>query len=148
MLPCLIRLLIWMTFLPNSKPSNNIKLKLSAGAKGDLQSISRYTQKQWGIAQKQHYLELIKKSLQALLLSCNGNSIISMGKPRPELSLISIQANTAKQGRTPKNNALIYAYTIKQHNVYYRIVRDKTGAQQVVIIRILHTRMEPSKHIT
>ena len=68
MLLYLTRLLIWMISLPNSKtnqealsqikPKSNTKpklstrLTLSAGAKRDLQSISNYTQKQWGAAQK------------------------------------------------------------------------------------------------
>lgn len=114
-----------MISLPRSKDNDKkiqaARLTLSAGAKRDLQSISRYTQKQWGAAQKQYYLKLINKSL---LLSCNSGSIVCMGKERLELSL--------KQA--------------KQHNVYYRIMRDKADAQNIIIVRILHTRMKPSKH--
>lgn len=137
-----------MTFLPSSKVSTGISLKLSAGAKRDLQAIGSYTLKQWGAAQKQYYLELIKKSLEALLLSCNGVNVVSMGKARPELSLDNLVKYKPQQGSKPTGCALFYSYTIKQHNVYYRMVSDKTNKHEVVIVRILHTRMEPTKHIT
>ena len=114
---------------------NNFILILTVAAKSDLQSIARYTLNQWGVTQKQHYLGLINKSLKALLLSCQGENIISMGKARPELSL------------KPIGNDLIYSYTIKEHHVYYRMVSYQTNKKEIIIVRILHTRMEAAHRI-
>jgi len=109
----LIAPLSWMAFLTNFKP-----LRLSAPAKIDLQKIAEYTEAEWGLVQKNSYLDLIKKSFH--LLSSAGN----IGKKRDDIALG------------------LYSYCIKQHCVYFR-----ESAREYTIIRILHSRMEAERHL-
>lgn len=93
-------------------------IRLSAPAIKDLQAIADYTLSEWGAAQKKVYLALINKSFQTL--STAGN----IGKKRDELSVG------------------LYSYTIKKYCVYFR-----ESEHEYLVIRILHTRMEPDKHL-
>ena len=93
-------------------------LRLSNPAKTDLQHIAKYTQEEWGVVQKKVYLNLIKKSFNTL--SRVGN--------------IGIKRNDIEQG--------LYVYSIKKHTVYFR-----ETDQEVVVLRILHSRMDPERHL-
>jgi toxin ParE1/3/4 len=98
--------------------SNFKPLRLSAPATKDLQSIADYTLHEWGAEQKKRYLDLIKQSFQTLSMAGN------IGKKRDELA------------------AGLYSYTIKKHCVYFRELE-----QEYVVVRILHSQMEPNKHL-
>ena len=99
--------------MPNFKP-----LTLSEPAKKDLQAIADYTLEQWGETQKSRYLALIQKSFVSL--STLGN----IGKQRDDIA------------------TGLYAYTIKQHCVYFR-----EEAAEFVVIRVLHQRMDVAQHL-
>ncbi len=94
-------------------------LRLSSSAKKDLQGIATDTLQEWGAVQKKRYLDLIKKSFQTL--STMGN----IGKKR----------NDIEQG--------LYAYSIKKHTVYFR-----ETDQEYIVLRILHSRMDPERHLS
>lgn len=124
-----------MNFLKSSSSSrknkhnisrNRKSLRLSVLAQDDLKNIANFTQYQWGKEQKKNYLNLIKKSFNLLCISSSAidnEVIVHMGKHRPEIS------------------TGLYSYTIKKHNVFYR-----ENSKEFIIVRVLHTRMEPIKH--
>jgi len=99
--------------LPNYK-----SVILSDPAKNDLQTIAHYTEKQWGVLQKQDYLNLIKQSF--ITLSTQGN----FGR----------QCDEVATG--------LHVYTIRKHSVYFR---EKES--EFYIVRILDCRMDVHKHM-
>ncbi len=103
----------WISFLPRFKP-----IRISDPASRDLQAIAEYTLSEWGVKQKESYLNLIKQSFKAL--GCSGN----IGKHRDEIA----------QG--------LYSYSIKKHVVFFRETAD-----EFMIIRILHGRMDIEKQL-
>lgn len=98
--------------------TNYKPLRLSAPAKTDLQSIATYTQQEWGLGQKKVYLGLIKKSFNTL------STVGNIGKKRDDIELG------------------LYAYSIKKHTIYFRETE-----QEFVVLRILHSRMDPERHL-
>ena len=103
----------------NTSLTNFKPLRLSNPAKTDLQYIAIYTQQEWGAVQKKVYLDLLKKSFNTL--STLGN----IGKKHDDI----------RQG--------LFAYRIKKHTVYFRETE-----QEFVVLRILHSRMDPEMHLT
>jgi len=99
--------------------TNYKPLRLSTPAKTDLQSIAAYTQQEWGLGQKKIYLDLIKKSFNTL------STVGNIGKKRDDI----------EQG--------LYAYSIKKHTIYFR-----EAEQEFVVLRILHSRMDPERYLT
>jgi len=93
-------------------------LRLSIPAKTDLQRIATYTQQEWGKNQKKVYLDLIKKSFNTL------STVGNIGKKRDDI----------------KKD--LYAYSIKKHTVYFR-----ETDQEFVVLRILHSHMDPERHL-
>lgn len=110
---CLILNKTWIGFLTSFKP-----LRISDPATRDLQATAEYTLSESGAKQKKCYLNLIKKSFNAL--SRSGN----IGKHRDEIA----------QG--------LYSYSIKKHVVFFRETED-----EFMIIRILHGRMDIEKQM-
>ena len=93
-------------------------LRLSNPAKKDLQHIAAYTRQEWGEVQKELYLKLIKKSFNTL--STAGN----IGKKRDDIEIG------------------LYVYSIKKHTVYFR-----ETDQEFIVLRILHSRMDPDRQL-
>jgi len=106
-----------MKYLKKFKP-----IKLSNPAEADLQNIADYTLKEWGKLQKVFYLNLFKQSF--LSLSQNHEAHGLLIKNRDDI------------------DAGLQSYGIKNHIVYFR--ETKT---ELMIIRILHSRMDPEKNI-
>jgi len=105
--------------LKNFKPIN-----ISDPAKKDLQKIGEYTQREWGSLQKKYYLGLFKKSFKTLSHSVSNESFVFLSKARDEIVMG------------------LFSYTVQKHVVYYR-----ESEQAFLIIRILHSRMDPEKHL-
>lgn len=83
-------------------------------AHADLASISKYTKDEWGAAQRDRYLALIRSGIYRLV------DFPELGEPHPELG------------------ANIRTIRIEMHNVYYRAT-PKT----IRILRIRHVRNHP-----
>lgn len=98
-------------------------IQISNPAKKDLNNISEYTLKNWGKLQKKIYLGLIKQSF--VLLSQESIKITPLVKSRKDI------------------DAGLFSYRVKKHVIYYRV-----SEQSILIIRILHTQMDPDKHLT
>jgi len=94
------------------------KLVIAPAAKNDLKDIYQYGLRQWGQAQSDSYLSAIKDQFWSL----TAQPLI--GVERPEL--------------LPYTRSL----AIQSHILFYRI-----SANQVEIIRLLHGRQDPLRHL-
>lgn len=93
------------------------ELRLSPAAERDLEGIWRYTAERWGVAQADHYVDLLHAAMQAVA-----------------------QAPTA----APACDAIRPGYRrqwAEQHALYYQV----RGAC-VVVVRVLHQRMDATRH--
>jgi len=95
-----------------------LKYYLSNKAKADLRSIGRYTQKQWGKEQRNHYLRNLDKCIQHLA-------------ERPALG---ITCDEIRQGYRK--------YSEGKHVIFYKVLGN-----EIEIIRILHKSMDYQQHI-
>jgi toxin ParE1/3/4 len=89
------------------------QLRVTVEAQADLGKIARFTQKEWGVAQRNIYLEQLEQSFSRI------TSHPSIGQA----------CDHVRQG---------YRYSrVGQHLVFYRIAHDNT----VEVIRVLHKSM-------
>ena len=94
------------------------QLVISPAAKNDLKDIYQYGLRQWGKSQSESYLSTIKKPFWLLTQQP------LMGTDRPEL--------------LPDTRSL----PIESHTLFYRVTTNR-----VEIIRILHGRQDPQRHL-
>ena len=94
------------------------QLVIAPAAKADLKVIYQYGLRQWGQAQSDRYLETLKNQFWSL------TEQPLIGVERPEL--------------LPDVRSL----PIESHTLFYRVTTDK-----VEIIRILHGRQDPQRHL-
>jgi toxin ParE1/3/4 len=94
------------------------QLVIAPAARNDLKEIYQYGQRQWGQAQSESYLSTIKNQFWLLTQQP------LMGTERPEL--------------LPNARSL----PIKSHTLFYRVSSNK-----VEIIRVLHGRQDPQRHL-
>lgn len=92
--------------------------RLSATAAADIERIRTFTKKTWGPDQATAYLRLLRERMRWLAAGPR------RGKARPEL----------REG--------LYSYRQDSHVIYYRL-----GRREIEIVRVLHRRMEPLRHI-
>lgn len=95
-----------------------MRLVVSRAARGDLQSIARYTAREWGAAHKKTYLAAIRERFSLL------RRRPKMGTPREDIS--------------PGYRSM----PVGRHLVFYRLTRE-----EIVILRILHQRMDATLHL-
>lgn len=94
------------------------QLVIAPAAKADLKNIYQYGLQQWGKSQSDSYLETLKEHFWAI------TEQPLMGAERPEL--------------LPGIRSL----PIESHTLFYRVNTDT-----VDIIRILHGRQDPQRHL-
>ncbi len=94
------------------------QLVIAPTAKNDLKDIYQYSLRQWGQAQSESYLSTIKNQFWLL------TDQPLMGIERPEL--------------LPDTRSL----AIESHTLFYRVT-----ANRVEIIRVLHGRQDPQRHL-
>jgi toxin ParE1/3/4 len=94
------------------------QLVIAPAAKNDLKDIYQYGLRQWGQAQSESYLSTIKNQFWLLTQQP------LMGTERPEL--------------LPDTRSL----PIESHTLFYRVT-----AKRVEIIRVLHGRQDPQRHL-
>ena len=95
------------------------KLVVTDRARGDLQDISQYTERQWGSDRRRRYMGAIADCLARLLRNP------SLGAPRDD---IRPGCRSVVAGR---------------HVVFYQQTNDR-----IAIIRILHERMDLHRHLS
>lgn len=96
-----------------------LNLKLSRKAKADLKSIARYTEREWGRDQRNHYIFQFDQCFHRLGKNPN------LGQSCEEISL---------GYRQPYQGS---------HIIFYRVASESV----VEVIRILHKRMLPEEHL-
>jgi len=94
------------------------QLVIAPAAKSDLKAIYQYGLQRWGQNQSDNYLTLIKDQLWSLT----------------EHPLLGIERTEL----LPNARSLI----IQSHTLFYRV-----SAQQLEIIRVLHNRQDPQRHL-
>mgnify|MGYP000054792174 FL=1 len=94
------------------------QLVIAPAAKKDLKDIYQYGMRQWGQAKSESYLASIKNQFWLLTQQP------LMGTERPEL--------------LPDTRSL----PIENHTLFYRVT-----AKRVEIIRVLHGRQDPQRHL-
>ena len=94
------------------------QLVIAPAAKNDLKDIYQYGLRQWGQSQSESYLSTIKKQFWLLAQQS------LMGTERPEL--------------LPDTRSL----PIESHTLFYRVTVNR-----VEIIRVLHGRQDPQRHL-
>ncbi len=94
------------------------RLIIAPAAKNDLRDIYQYGLQHWGQKQSENYLSAIKQQFWKLTQQP------LMGRERPEL--------------WPD----LRAFPVKSHTVFYRV-----SANAIDIIRVLHGRQDPQRHL-
>jgi toxin ParE1/3/4 len=94
------------------------QLVIAPAAKNDLKEIYQYSLRQWGQAQSESYLSNIKNQFWLLTQQP------LIGTERPEL--------------LPDTRSL----PIESHTLFYRVTSNR-----VEIIRVLHGRQDPQRHL-
>ena len=94
------------------------QLVISPAAKDDLRDIYQYGVRRWGKIQSESYLSTIKNQFWLLTQQP------LMGTERPEL--------------LPETRSI----PIERHTLFYRVT-----ANRVEIIRVLHDRQDPQRHL-
>lgn len=94
------------------------QLVIAPAATNDLEDIYKYSLRQWGQTQSDRYISKIKTQLWLLTQQP------LMGTERPEL--------------LPDTRSI----PIESHTLFYRVI-----ANRVEIIRVLHGRQDPQRHL-
>lgn len=94
------------------------QLVIAPAAKADLKDIYQYGLRRWGRARSDSYLEALKNQLWSL------TEQPLIGAERPEL--------------LPRMRSL----PIASHVLFYRVT-----ASQIEILRVLHCRQDPQRHL-
>jgi len=102
-----------MLSLPTSK-----RLRISDPARADLTAIGKYSEREWGIAQKKKYLDCIKQCLKSLAQNP------ALGMHRDDIH----------QG--------LRSHPVERHLIFYR-----ESVNEIVIIRVLHQSMDVERHV-
>lgn len=92
--------------------------RLTPAAREDLRSIWRYTRQQWGTEQARRYTAALTSAFQALALA-----------PMSAPTCDHIRAGYRR-------------WRVERHTVYF-----KTAPYGVAIVRVLHERMDPARHL-
>ena len=92
--------------------------RLSPAAERDLESIWKYTLREWGLEQADRYTDLLTAAFQVLAES---------PKSAPACDHI-------RQGYRRRN--------VERHMIYFRVTD-----YGIAIIRVLHDRMDASRHV-
>lgn len=94
------------------------QLVIAPAAKADLKDIYQYGLRQWGQAQSDSYLENLKDHFWSLT----------------EQSLMGVERSELLPG--------VRSLPIESHTLFYRVTADT-----VEIIRVLHGRQDPQRHL-
>lgn len=95
--------------------------RLSARAEADLAEIWVYSAEQWSVDQADRYIEALVARFRWL---CDNPSL---WKLRQDIT----------EG--------LYSYPQQSHVIYFRT--DEDAPEVIEIVRVLHGRMEPAKHV-
>ena len=92
--------------------------RLTPAAEGDLEAIWIYTVRQWGVEQAERYIDLLTAAFTELACS----------------PMTAPSCNHIRQGYRRRR--------VEQHMVYFRITD-----YGIVVVRVLHGRMDAPRHL-
>lgn len=109
-------------------------IRLTREAGQDLAEIARYTVETFGAQQAMRYADLIEHGLALLVEEPHRPASRNRDELRPGVRSFHLSRAAARR----------YAAS---HVLYYHIAARADGMQDVVILRVLHERMEPLKRL-
>nr|WP_298095668.1 type II toxin-antitoxin system RelE/ParE family toxin [uncultured Shinella sp.] len=109
-------------------------VRLTREAGQDLAEIARYTVETFGAEQAMRYAALIEQGLVLLAEDPQRPASRSRDELRPGVRSLHLSRAAARRHAA-------------SHILYYHIAARADGAQDVVILRVLHERMEPLKRL-
>ena len=109
-------------------------VRLTREAEQDLAEIARYTVATFGAEQAMHYAALIEHAFSLLLENPRRPASREREELRPGVRSVHLSRVAARRHAA-------------SHVLYYHIAASADGAQFLVILRVLHERMEPLKRL-
>lgn len=109
-------------------------VRLTREAGQDLAEIARYTVATFGAEQAMRYAALIEHGLAFLAENPHRPASRNREELRPGVRSFHLSRAAARRHAA-------------SHILYYHIAASEQGAQDIVILRVLHERMEPLKRL-
>lgn len=111
-----------------------LRLRLTWLADADIESILRETHLQFGPRQFNRYARIMSTALDMLAENPHRPSV----RDRPDIrkGIHSFSLRFAAKRRAAAS-----------HSIYFRISTDGNGTPELVILRVLHERMEPKRSL-
>jgi len=109
-------------------------VRLTRDAEQDLAEIARYTVATFGSQQASRYAALIEHGLALLVQDPHRPASRGRDELRPGVRSLHLSRIAARRHAA-------------SHILYYHIAATADGAQDVIILRVLHERMEPLKRL-
>jgi len=108
--------------------------RVTNAAKLDLKAILKESGEQFGARQREVYRRLIAKGVKIVAADPERGGSWDRGSVVPGLRAFHLENAAGKRGAAA-------------HTLYYAVERLPDGSPRVVILRLLHERMEPKLHI-
>ncbi|CAK7255438.1 MULTISPECIES: type II toxin-antitoxin system RelE/ParE family toxin [unclassified Shinella] len=109
-------------------------VRLTVEAERDLAEIARYTATAFGVAQAMHYAALIEHDMDLLAENPLRPASRARDELRPGVRSMHLSRAAARRHAAA-------------HVLYYHLAAGTDEAQDIVILRVLHERMEPLKRL-
>lgn len=109
-------------------------VRLTVEAERDLTEIARYTATAFGVVQAMHYAALIEHAMSLLAKNPLRPASRARDELRPGVRSMHLSRAAARRHAAA-------------HVLYYHLVAGADEAQEIVILRVLHERMEPLKRL-
>ena len=112
------------------------RYRLTKTARGDISSILRRSEEQHGRDARIRYSALLLAAMRRVAENPEGRSTSNRGELRPGIRSFHIRHSRDESREAPVANAV--------HVIFYRV----SDPGIVEIVRVLHDRMEPSRHLS
>jgi toxin ParE1/3/4 len=112
------------------------RYRLSGPAKADISSILRTSETQHGRDARIRYRGLMTAAMRRIAAAPHGLSTTDRGELLAGLRSLHIRHSRNESRETPVGDPV--------HVIFYRVVEPEL----VEIVRVLHDRMEPSRHMS
>jgi toxin ParE1/3/4 len=111
------------------------RYRLTTSAKGDIGSILRTSEERHGRDARRRYSALLLAAMRRVAEDPEGRSTSDRGALRPGIRSFHMRHSRGEGREAPVANPV--------HVLFYRV----TGPGTVEIVRVLHERMEPGRHL-
>ena len=112
------------------------RYRLSGPAKADISSILRTSETQHGTEARIRYRGLLTAAIRRIAAAPQGRLTLDRGDLLTGLRSLHIRHSRNESRETPVGDPV--------HVIFYRVVEPEL----VEIVRVLHDRMEPSRHMS